>query len=164
MPLRVMARQELRRNLGSVAAVLVLLLGYSLNRDKSVSYACRSSEVVAGLRSKHVEEYSCDRCEELRYTCPAILFRFKGALSESCAQLSFFHNQSAVFGGMGGLEKKSNPACIMTAVVGMPSRVRTLRYHPPEGDPFYVRFFFAFSRRNCPRNATPREQPWRSPF
>lgn len=34
-----MARQELRQNLGSVAAVVVLLLGYSLNTFKSVSRA-----------------------------------------------------------------------------------------------------------------------------
>lgn len=31
-----MARRELLRNLGSVSAVVVLLLGYSLNSDKSV--------------------------------------------------------------------------------------------------------------------------------
>lgn len=53
-----MANHELRRNLGSVTAVLLLLLGYSLNKDKSVSemeYApsspCRRTPPSEGLRN-----------------------------------------------------------------------------------------------------------------
>lgn len=36
MSLAVMARQELRRNLGSVGAVLLLLVGYSLSDNRRV--------------------------------------------------------------------------------------------------------------------------------
>lgn len=60
--LTVLARQELRRNLGSVGAVVTLLTGYSLSNDRRVSIPCaipvHSSTVVLTDGSIEVTEYN----------------------------------------------------------------------------------------------------------